>query len=179
MVERTIRTERAYTGRLLAMRVDEVELESGRRTTREVVEHPGAVGILAWDGARLALVRQWRQPAGAPLLEIPAGTREPDEEPAATAARELAEEVGLAAGAWETGPEFFTAPGFCTELLSLHLATDLRIDREAQPEPDEELELEWRTLPEALTALDSGEIRDAKSVAGILWLARRLAADSA
>jgi ADP-ribose pyrophosphatase len=175
MVERTVRSERAYAGRLLSLRVDEVELESGRRTTREVVEHPGAVGILAWDGTRLALVRQWRQPAGAALLEIPAGTREPGEEPSVTAARELAEEVGLAAGAWETGPAFYTAPGFCTELLSLHLATDLHIDREARPEPDEELELEWRTLPEALTALDAGEIRDAKSVAGILWLARRLA----
>jgi ADP-ribose pyrophosphatase len=179
MVERTVRSERAYAGRLLSLRVDEVELESGRRTTREVVEHPGAVGILAWDGTRLALVRQWRQPAGAALLEIPAGTREPGEEPEVTAARELAEEVGLAAGAWEPGPAFYTAPGFCTELLSLHLATDLRIDRDAQPEPDEELELEWRTLSEALAALDAGEIRDGKSVAGILWLARRLAAGDA
>jgi ADP-ribose diphosphatase len=175
MAERTVRTDRVYHGRLLSLRVDEVELASGRHTTREIVEHPGAVGILAWDGSRLALVRQWRQPAGTTLLEIPAGTREPGEAPASTAARELAEEVGVSAGSWEAGPEFYTAPGFCTELLSLHLATDLRIDRGAEPEADEELDLEWRSLDAAVAAIDAGEIRDAKSVAGILWLARRLA----
>ena len=136
----------------------------------QVTEGQGPLG----DGGRLALVRQWRQPAAASLLEIPAGTREPGEQPAVTAARELAEEVGVSAGAWEAGPEFYTAPGFCTALLSLHLATDLRIDRGSGPEPDEELELEWRTLPEALAAIDAGEIRDGKSVAGILWLARRV-----
>src|SRR4026209_410385 len=103
--ERTVSSRRAFSGRLLSLRVDEVELESGRRATRAVVEHPGAVAILAWDGerpgarrpggvgalawagGRLATVRQWRRAAAADLLEIPAGTREPGESPLESAER--------------------------------------------------------------------------------------------
>lgn len=171
MPERTVSSHRAFAGRLLALRVDEVELESGQRARREIVEHPGAVAILAHDGQRLAMVRQWRQAAGADLLEIPAGTREPGEAPLATARRELAEECGLDAAHWEEGPSFYTAPGFSTELLILFRATGLSpIDT---PAPDDEaLERSWLSLPEALAAVDDGRIRDAKSMVGILWLAR-------
>jgi ADP-ribose pyrophosphatase len=172
MPERTVSSRRAFSGRLLALRVDEVELESGRRATREVVEHPGAVAVLAWDGERLAAVRQWRQAAGAELLEIPAGTCEPGESPLATAQRELAEECGLTAARWEEGPAFYTAPGFSTELLTLFLATDLH-PVDAQPPEDEALERSWLTRADALAAIDDGRIRDAKSMVGILWLARR------
>jgi ADP-ribose pyrophosphatase len=172
MPERTVNSRRAFSGRLLALRVDEVELESGRRATREVVEHPGAVAVLAWDGERLAAVRQWRQAAGAELLEIPAGTCEPGESPLATAQRELAEECGLTAARWEEGPAFYTAPGFSTELLTLFLATDLHAVDVAPPD-DEALERSWLTLADALAAIDDGRIRDAKSLVGILWLARR------
>ena len=173
MAERTISTERPFAGRLISVRVDRVELANGRSATREIVEHPGAVGILAWDGARLALVRQWRHPAGQAMLEIPAGTLDPGEAPRATAERELGEECGLAAATWEQGPSFFTAPGFCTERLTLFLATDLREDTFESPE-DEELELEWLPLAKAIAAVDHGRVIDAKSVAGILWLAHRL-----
>ena len=172
MPERTVSSHRAFSGRLLSLRVDEVELESGRRATREVVEHPGAVAILAWDGERLAAVRQWRQAAGADLLEIPAGTREPGESPLESAERELAEECGLRAGRWEEGPSFYTAPGFSTELLTLYLATNLSAVDVPPPE-DEALERSWLTLADALAAIDDGRIRDAKSLVGILWLARR------
>lgn len=172
MPERTLSSRRAFSGRLLAMRVDEVELDSGRRATREVVEHPGAVAILAWDGERLAAVTQWRQAAAADLLEIPAGTREPGESPLATAQRELAEECGLTATRWEEGPTFYTAPGFSTELLTLFLATDLQPAEVPAPE-DEVLDRSWLTLADALAAIDDGRIRDAKSMVGILWLARR------
>ena len=173
MPERTVSSRRAFSGRLLGLRVDEVELESGRRATREVVEHPGAVAILAWDGERLAAVRQWRQAAGAELLEIPAGTREPGEEPLITAQRELAEECGLSAAHWEEGPAFYTAPGFSTELLTLFLATDLH-GVDTPPPEDETLERSWLTLEDALAAVGDGRIRDAKSLVGILWLARHL-----
>ena len=173
MPERTISSRRAFAGHLLALRVDEVELDSGRHAEREVVEHPGAVAILASDGDRLAMVRQWRQAAGAELLEIPAGTREPGEAPLASARRELAEECGLGAASWVEGPSFYTAPGFSTELLTLFLATDLGpID--TKPPDDEALERSWLTLPDALRAIETGEIRDAKSLVGILWLSRRL-----
>lgn len=173
MPERTLSSRIAFSGRLLALRIDEVELESGRHAMREVVEHPGAVAILAWDGARLAMVRQWRQAAAAELLEIPAGTAEPGESALVTAQRELAEECGLAGAGWEEGPAFYTAPGFSTELLTLFLATDLGPIEIEAPE-DEVLERSWLTVPEALAAMDAGAIRDAKSLVGILWLSRHL-----
>jgi ADP-ribose pyrophosphatase len=173
MEERTLSTSRPWTGGRIGIRVDEVERLDGHRTRREIVEHPGAAAILAWDGRRLALVRQWRHATGRTLLEIPAGTLEPDEEPEATARRELAEEVGLAASSWVVGPTFWTAPGFCTELMHLFLATDLR-PANADGDDDEALEVDWMELDDALAAIDDGRIRDAKSMAGIAWLARRL-----
>jgi ADP-ribose pyrophosphatase len=173
--ERTVSSQRPWTGKRIAVRVDEVERADGHRTRREIVEHPGAVAILAWDGERVAVVRQWRHATGRALLEIPAGTLEPDEPPAETARRELAEECGLAAGTWEAGPTFFTAPGFCTEPMHLFLATDLT-DAPSLADPDEQLEPSWLTLPDALAAIDDGRIADAKSMAGISWLARRLEA---
>lgn len=175
MEERTLSSTRPWRGRRVAVRVDEVERADGHRTTREVVEHPGAVAILAWDGERLAMVRQWRHATGQALLEIAAGTLEPEEPPAETARRELAEEVGLAAGTWVEGPRFYTAPGFCTELMHVYLATDLR-DEQADGDEDEELEASWMTLPEILAAIDDGRIIDAKTMAAVGWLARRLAA---
>jgi ADP-ribose pyrophosphatase len=173
MQEHTISSERPFEGKLISLRVDTVALPSGRTATREIVEHPGAVGILPWDGQRLALVRQWRHATRATMLEIPAGTLEPGEAPRATAERELGEECGLAASDWEEGPSFFTAPGFCTERLTLFLATGLREGAVEGPE-DEDLELSWLPLADAMAAVEDGGIIDAKSVAGILWLAHRL-----
>jgi ADP-ribose pyrophosphatase len=173
MEERTVSSTRPWTGRRIAVRVDQVERQDGHRTTREIVEHPGAVAILAWDGQRLAMVRQWRHATGGELLEIPAGTLEPDEPPAETAKRELAEECGLAAASWEAGPTFFTAPGFCTERMHLFLATNLT-DAPSLADPDEQLEPSWMSLADALAAADDGRIADAKSIAAIGWLARRL-----
>jgi ADP-ribose pyrophosphatase len=173
MEERTISTARPWIGSRVGVRVDEVERADGHRTRREIVEHPGAVGMLAWDGSRLAMVRQWRHATGSHLLEIPAGTLERDEPPEETARRELAEEVGLAAGTWVQGPRFYTAPGFCTELMHLYLATQLR-EVTGHADPDEALEPSWMTLPDALAAIDDGRIMDAKTIAGVSWLARRL-----
>ena len=174
MEERTLGSTHPWTGKRIKIRVDEVERSDGHRTTREVVEHPGAVAIVAWDGERLAMVRQWRHATGQVLLEIPAGTLEPDEPPAETARRELAEEVRLAARHWTEGPRFYTAPGFCDELMHLFLATDLREDRSGEADADEVLDPAWLTLPEALAAIERGEIRDAKTIVGVSWLARRL-----
>jgi ADP-ribose pyrophosphatase len=174
MEERTLRSTQPWTGRRIRVRVDEVERSDGHRTTREIVEHPGAVAILPWDGERLAMVRQWRHATGQVLLEIPAGTLEPNEPPAETARRELAEEVGLAAERWTEGPRFYTAPGFCDELMHLYLATDLREDASGRADADELLEPAWMTVPEALAAIEDGRIRDAKTIVGVSWLARRL-----
>jgi ADP-ribose pyrophosphatase len=173
MEERTLSSTVAWHGTRIRVRVDEVERADGHRTRREVVEHPGAVAILAWDGERLAMVRQWRHATQRELLEIPAGTLEPGEPPAETARRELAEEAGLAAGSWIEGPRFYTAPGFCDELMHLFLATDLS-ETEAGGDPDEQLTPSWMTLADALAGIDDGRIADAKTIAGVGWLARRL-----
>ncbi len=174
MAERTISSRRVWEGRLINLRVDEVELQSGRHASREIVEHPGAVAMIAWDGERLGMVRQWRHAAGRSLLEIPAGTMEPGEEPEQTARRELAEELRVAAEHWLAGPSFFTAPGFSTEYLHIFLAADLSVTVPYSTPDEEEISIEWMTLDEALRGIDDGDVQDAKSVAGVLWLARRL-----
>jgi ADP-ribose pyrophosphatase len=180
MAERTLSSTQPWHGRRIAVRVDEVERSDGHRTTREVVEHPGAVAVLAWDGDRLAVVRQWRHATGGALLEIPAGTLEPGEAPEETARRELAEEAGLAADRWDAGPTFYTAPGFCTELMHLFVATGLRAATDgATADEDEDLEPSWLSLADAHAAIDDGRIRDAKTIVGVEWLARRLRSASA
>jgi 8-oxo-dGTP pyrophosphatase MutT (NUDIX family) len=129
-------------------------------------------------------VRQWRTPAERILLEIPAGTLDvvdaatgAIEDPDLAARRELEEETGYRAGTWEKLTEFWTAPGFASELMHLYLATELtpaHPDERLGPDEDEHLRLERRSLPGALAAIDSGEIADAKSIVGLLWLDRRL-----
>lgn len=128
----------------------------------------------------MALVRQWRLPADAALLEIPAGGLDigedgSKEEPDLAARRELEEETGLRARTWQKLGVFYTAPGFTDELMHLYLATDLgpaSADGRLGPDEDERLILEWRPLPEAIAAIDRGEIRDAKSIVGLFWLER-------
>jgi ADP-ribose pyrophosphatase len=154
-----------YVGRLLSLTV-----ERWGNHEREIVEHPGAVTIVAVDGRdRVALVRQLREATRRHLLELPAGTREPGEEPLATAKRELEEETGLVGGRWRVLSEFFTAPGFCRELMTLYLAEGVE-EGTATPEDDEELELiRW---PVAEVEERLGEIADAKTLAGLLLYLR-------
>ncbi len=128
----------------------------------------------------MALVRQWRLPADAALLEIPAGGLDvaddgTKEEPDVAARRELEEETGLRARTWRKLGMFYTAPGFTDELMHLYLATDLEPASEEGrlgPDEDERLILEWRPWQDAVTAVDRGEIRDAKSIVGLFWLER-------
>jgi ADP-ribose pyrophosphatase len=170
-----------HRGRYLEFRIDTIERADGSRGTRDVVGHPGAVAVLALDDERrVLLVRQWRSPAGRALLEIPAGTLDHDEstgeaeDPDATARRELEEETGYRAGSWRKLAAFWTAPGFASELMHLYLATDLApADGERLgPDEDEHLEVHHVPLAEAMERLDAGEIADAKSILGLLWLQR-------
>lgn len=147
-----------------------VDVERWGEREREIVRHPGAVAIVAVDATgRLTLVRQPREPSRKELLELPAGTREPDEEPLATARRELEEEAGLAGGDWRLAATFYSTPGFCDELVRLYFAEGVE-ETERAPEEDEEIEL-VRVPVEDIEAL-LPEIEDAKTLAGLLLYLR-------
>ena len=186
--ERVIDRRVLHRGAFLEFRVDTVERADGSRATRDFAGHPGAVAIVALDAeGRVALVRQWRLAADDALLEIPAGGLDvaadgSKEDPAVAARRELEEETGVRAGSWRKLGAFYSAPGFTDELMHLYLATDLTSaaeDGRLGPDEDERLILEWRPWTEAVAAAERGEIRDAKSIVGLFWLARVMNADPA
>jgi ADP-ribose pyrophosphatase len=154
-----------YDGKLVA-----VTLERWGDAEREIVEHPGAVGIVAVDAdERVWLVRQLREPARKELVELPAGTREEGEEPLATAQRELQEECGLTGGTWRELGAFWTTPGFCREHMHLFLAEGVELGA-PDPDDDEHVEVvQWR-VDEVERRL--GEIEDAKTLAGLLLFLR-------
>lgn len=176
LTETTVASETIYEGRLLRVRVDTVALPSGRTTTREVVEHRGAVAVVpVLDDDRLLLVRQYRQPAGRVLLEIPAGTLDPGEAPEDCARRELAEETGYRPGRLIPLYKTYLAPGYSSEMLHCFLGLDL-VPAEGGPDHDENLELEIITLAEAEAMLERGEINDAKTLCGLLMARQALRA---
>lgn len=162
-----LHSETVHRGKLLTVRVDTVRLASGRETGREVVVHPGAIALVPLlDDGRVVLVRQWRHAVGSMLLEVPAGTREPDEPPEQTAARELTEETGYTAERFIPLGAFFTAPGFSTEEIHVYLAVGLRAG-DATPEDDEGITLEYLALADAPAAIARGALPDAKSIAAL------------
>jgi ADP-ribose pyrophosphatase len=165
------RTE--WEGRIAKVRVDRVRFDDGEEAEREVVEHPGAVAIVAHDGERLYMVRQPREAVGEQaLLELPAGKLDEEgEDVRATAERELAEEIGKGARSWEKLTAFYTTPGFADERMHLYLATDL-YDSEAESDEDERIEV----VEVPLDRLDDAiaECEDAKSLVGLLWFRDRL-----
>ena len=181
LAERVVASEVVHRGRYMEFRVDTIERADGTRGRRDVVGHPGAVAVLALDDQdRVLMVRQWRVPAGRALLEIPAGTLDVHEgvteDPDLAARRELEEETGHRAASWRTLSRFWTAPGFASELMHLYLATGLTSvagdDDRLAPDEDEHLELRHVRLEDALDLVERGEIADAKSILGILWLDR-------
>jgi ADP-ribose pyrophosphatase len=169
-----IKTDHVYSGKIVDLDVEHVRLPNGRESVREIVRHRGAVVLVAVDDQeRLLLVRQYRRAAGRVLLELPAGTRETDEDAAVTAGRELEEETGYRAGQIRRLGGFFSAPGFCTEYLECYLCTDLS-ESDAQPEADESFEHTRLTVDELRAAIRAGEVEDAKTLAGFtLYLSMR------
>jgi ADP-ribose pyrophosphatase len=157
-----------YQGRVITLRKDTVRMIDGQVFEREVVAHPGAVVVIAVLGEELLFVRQYRYAANESLLELVAGTLEPGEDPYDTADRELQEEVGFKAGRLTKLGEFFSAPGFCTELLHLYLAEELS-PSQLPCDDDEAITVERFTLPAALAMVSAGHLRDAKSLAGLLF----------
>jgi ADP-ribose pyrophosphatase len=156
-----------FHGRVFTLVDREVVLPNGRKATLNIVDHPGAVAIVPIHGdGDVVLLRQFRVAAGGEIWEIPAGTREKGESPATTARRELAEEAGLRARRWTKLGAFFTAPGFCTEKITVYLARKLE-EAPGESEPDEVLKPRRLPFAEALRMIDRGVIQDAKTIAGL------------
>jgi ADP-ribose pyrophosphatase len=173
MREKLLGSRVVFEGKILRVRVDDVEASDGHRSTREVVEHRGAVGVVVIHDGHVVLVRQYRHPTGEELLEIPAGKLEEGEDPEATAHRELVEEVGLRAKALEHLATYYTTPGFSNELFYLYIATDL-VPEAGQTEAGEVIEVERYPVDRIRELIDTAQVTDAKTLLGLaLYLLRR------
>lgn len=164
-------SETLYVGKIFALRADEVRMPGGNTARREIVEHFGAVAVVAIDdNGRIVLVYQYRHAFGRRLWELPAGLLDlGGEPPHESAARELAEEAGLAAQTWHTLVDLDSAPGFSDESVRVFLATGLNdVDRSQVHDEEADLTVERLPLGDAVTKVYSGEIVNSISVAGIL-----------
>ncbi len=162
-------TRRVYEGRVVSLRVDSVEYRNGHRSEMEVVEHRGGVAIIAMPTpATIVLVHQFRPAIGRAMWEVPAGKLEAGEEPLACATRELIEETGYRAQRLRKLWSFYTAPGFCTELLHLFVAEGLSVG-EPSPEESEQIEVRSFDVAEAWRLVTADELPDAKTQIALTW----------
>ena len=173
-IEKRLDGEVKYSGVIVNVRLDRAQLENGKIVRREVVEHPGGVGILPVDDEGYCyMVRQFRYPFSRQLLEIPAGKLEYGEDPLDCAVRELSEETGFTAGELIPLGKCLTSPGFSSEVLHLYLARGLRAGK-AHLDEDEFLNVEKHPLSELLAMADRNELEDGKTVIAVLKAARVL-----
>jgi 8-oxo-dGTP pyrophosphatase MutT (NUDIX family) len=165
-----------WEGKIATVRIDRFRYEDGDEADREIIAHPGAVGVVAHDGESLYLVRQPREAVDEPaLLELPAGKLDEEgEDPLATAKRELAEEIGKGARSWKHLTSFYTSPGFAEEECHVYLATDL-YDEAAEAAEEERIEIVEAPLGE-LDQVIAG-CRDSKTLVGLLWFRAFVASD--
>ncbi len=163
-----------WQGSVGSFGLDSVVLPSGRRAELAILKHPGAAAVVPFlDRERIVLLRQFRHAAGGTIWEVPAGKLDADEDPAACAARELAEETGYRAGRIERTGAIFTTPGFTDERIHLFAAFDL-VSGPTAHEGNEVIRCEVLPLARALAMIDSGEISDAKTIAALFLASRRL-----
>lgn len=168
LYEKTLDQISKFEGRVIHVHVDTVELPNGSTSTREIVNHPGGVGILALDeNNNVLVVRQYRYAFGRVLLEIPAGKLERGEDPYEAAMRELREETGATCEKLQSLGEIFPTPGYCDEIIRLYLARDLRWG-EMDLDEDEFLTVSRVPFQELVDQILAGEIRDAKTCTAIL-----------
>lgn len=171
MSHELIKRDFVYRGRILDLSISRFQSETKGEVELEIVHHNGGAGILPiFEDGSIALVRQWRYPAGRYSLEVAAGRIEPGQTAEQTAARELEEEVGYRAREFRKLTEFRVAPGYCEERIHVYVATDL--EKSAQNlDDDEEIEVIRMTMEEALARVCSGEIDDAKTIITLMMAA--------
>ncbi len=166
--EKTLNSEYVYRGKVIDVCRDDVEISTGRKSTREVVEHSGGVVIAAQKSSdTILMVKQFRYPIKETVLELPAGKLEKGEEPFPAAQRELEEETGYRAKCWKDLGYINTTPGFCNEKLYLYYATELEFVGE-HPDEGEIIQCFEYKLDEIYEKIKNGEINDAKTICGLM-----------
>ena len=166
--EKQVETETVFKGMIVNVRKDVAELQNGNRADREVVEHPGGVGIVAiTNDNKVLMVRQYRYPMEEEILEIPAGKLDGDEDPFECAVRELSEETGYTAARYVDLGAIYPSPGFCRETLYLYLALDLQ-QGEMHLDENELLSVEQVDIDELIDQIMANKLKDAKSVVGVM-----------
>lgn len=170
--EKTIKTEKIFDGRIVKLRVDEVELPNGKTSTRELIKHPGAVALIAvTDEKKIVLVEQYRKPMEKALVEIPAGKLDAGEDPKDCAIREMEEETGYECEVIEPLISMYTSPGFADEIVHLFVAKGLKKKENARGlDEDEFVDILEVTLEEALELIRDERIQDAKTAYAIQYL---------
>ncbi|MCG8397730.1 NUDIX hydrolase [Bacillus atrophaeus] len=170
--EKTITKEKLFSGKVIDLYVEDVELPNGKTSKREIVKHPGAVAVLAvTDSNKIILVNQYRKPLERTIVEIPAGKLEKGEEPEYTALRELEEETGYTAKKLTKITAFYTSPGFADEIVHLFLAEDLSVlEEKRELDEDEFVEVMEVKLEDALKLVETREVYDAKTAYAIQYL---------
>ena len=156
-----------FTGRVIEVNIERVELPNGTTADLEIIRHPGGAAVVALDAHdRICLLRQFRHAAAGWVWELPAGKIDNREPPLETARRELEEEAGMAAGSWQTLGDYLSSPGVFTEVVHLFLARQLT-PLPQRPEEHEVFEVHWLAFRDALRMARSGELRDGKSLVGV------------
>jgi ADP-ribose pyrophosphatase len=169
LAEETLSTRRIFEGRAVNLRVDTVRTVDGRRSTREVVEHKPCIAVIPVnEQGSVLMVRQYRQPLGKEILEIPAGGIDDGEEPAAAVEREMQEETGFRPRKLTRLCGFYSSPGFCDEYLHLFLAEDL-VPGRLHAEDTPGIEVVPVPVAEIPALIASGSVEDSKSIAGLLY----------
>lgn len=170
--EKTLHTEKIFTGKVISLQVEDVELPNGNTSKREIIKHPGAVAILALtDDDKIVMVEQYRKALEKTIIEIPAGKLEHGEDPVTCAKRELEEETGYGCKEMEHLLSFYTSPGFADEIVHLYIAKRLeKLENAASLDEDEFVNLMEITLKEAEAYLEEQRIYDAKTAYAVQFL---------